>query len=101
VDEIARARARLSSLEEALKAAATDRDMTAAVSTKARTALDAAAGRLAGLERQVDEARDDERAARRALTDATRVASEAELMHARTARDVAKARELLTELEQT
>lgn len=94
------AHARLESVEAALEAATREVSERAADEQKARAAMEAAAAQVAEAEARLEQARDEERASRRALTTATRAASEAEMMRARTARDVAAARAALEALQQ-
>lgn len=99
--QVADAKARLASREEALRAADAEADEHAAAEKHARASLERAAARVADLQQELDAARDAEREARRTLAQATRTASEAEMTRARTARDVKAARERLDELEKT
>jgi hypothetical protein len=96
---IADARARLADREVALRAAATDHAASVAAQAKARASLERLTTQVADLEQQLDAAREQEREARRTLTQATKTASEAEMMRARTSRDVDAARAALDELE--
>ena len=92
------ARARLASLEAALEDATREATDRAAEAEQIRAELEAAVRRVAGLETEIERARDAERATRRTLSSATKAASEAEMMRARTARDVAAARKQLEDL---
>lgn len=96
---IAVATTRLAEREAALTAAKAEAADAAREEKKTRTAAEAGAARVADLEASLEQARDAERAARRALTQAMKVASEAEMMRARTARDVALAQEQLQAIE--
>lgn len=93
------ATARLHERESALRAAKTEAAETEAAEKKARAVLDTATDRVADLERKLEEAQEQERGARRTLTQATKAASEAEMIRARTVRDVDAAREQLATLE--
>lgn len=98
-EKVATAKADLASREAALRAAKADATETANAEKKAHAALEAATARVGDLEAKLEAAQDAERAARRALSHATKAASEAEMIHARTTRDVNHARELLEKLE--
>lgn len=90
------AAARLADRERNLRAAKADAAQTSAAEKKARARLEKASVRTAELERHLEDAREQERAARQELAQAVRAASEAEMVEARTARDVASAREALS-----
>ncbi len=96
---IANAKASVAERETALGAAKTDATETAHAEKKARAALDSATARVADLEEKLENAHEQERAARRGLAQATKAASEAEMIHARTTRDVNAARERLEGLQ--
>ncbi len=89
------AAARLADREQNLHDAKADAARTAAAEKKVRARLEKASVRTAELERQLEDAREQERALRQELAQAVRAASEAEMVEARTARDVAAAREAL------
>jgi hypothetical protein len=97
--KIADAKARLAEREVALRAAASEAAGTASAEKKARAALETATARVADLEEKLEAAHEHERVARRALAQATKAASEAEMIHARTTRDVKHAREQLDTLK--
>jgi len=97
--KIEETRARLTGLEAALEAATREATELASEERRARTELDAAAARVANLENELEQAREAERASRRTLSSATKAASEAEMMRARTARDVGSARKQLDDLQ--
>jgi len=97
---IASAKARLAERELALKVAKAEAADAERVEKKARAAAESGTARVTELEASLEEAREAERTARRALTQAMKAASEAEMMRARTARDVVTAREQLEEIEQ-
>jgi hypothetical protein len=97
--KIADAKARLAEREVALRAAASEAAGTASAEKKARAALETATARVADLEEKLEAAHEHERMARRALAQATKAASEAEMIHARTTRDVKHAREQLDTLK--
>jgi hypothetical protein len=97
--QIADARARLADRELALRGAATDHASSVDAEARARASLERATGRVADLEQQLEAAREEEREVRRALNQAMRTASEAEMMRARTSRDVDLARAALEGLE--
>lgn len=90
--QLAEAKTRLADRETALRAATLDADAANASEQKARAALETATAKVAELESALDAAREADRYARRALAQASKTASEAEMIHARTARDVNAAR---------
>ncbi len=90
------ARRRLADREAALRSAKAEASEAAAAEKKARARLEKASERTADLERELEDAREQERAARQQLAHAVRAASEAEMVQARTARDVAAARDALS-----
>jgi hypothetical protein len=96
--KIADAKVRLGNAEAALAEAASEMKTAAAAAAKARTLADRIAVEVSDLEEQLDDARERARDARRTSTEATQAASQAEMTHARTARDVEKAREALSSL---
>lgn len=96
---LAQAQARVAELDSALDRATQAADDAAANEARTRDSLDAATRRRAEIEATLDEARAEEAAARRALSAATAAASRATLDRARTARDVARAREALETLK--
>jgi hypothetical protein len=95
---LADARTRLVNAEAALREAAKEMKEAAAAAAKARTASARLADEVSALEQRLDEARERARDTRRTLNEATQAASQAEMTHARTARDVEKAREALGSL---
>lgn len=90
--ELEKVEARLKELEHRLEALARDAKKHSSEETRARDAADAARERVAEIERQLEDAREEEKAARRAVVTASKTASETEMVRARTARDVAAAR---------
>ena len=90
--ELEKVEARLTELEERLEALTRDAKTQSAEELRARKAADAARQQVTELEQQLEEARDEEKAARRAVATASRTASETEMVRARTARDVAAAK---------
>jgi hypothetical protein len=90
--ELAKVEARLTELERRLEAVTRDAKAQSAEEASAREAADAARDHVTALERQLEDAREGEKAARRAVATASKAALETEMVRARTARDVAAAR---------
>jgi DNA repair exonuclease SbcCD ATPase subunit len=98
---LADAKTRLANTEAALREAAKELKEAAGAAEKARTASDRAADEVSDLEQRLDEARERARDGRRILNEASQAASQAEMTHARTARDLEKAREVVRVLADT
>lgn len=96
--QVAEAKSALTGREAALRAASSEATQSATAEKKARGSLETATGRVADLEQKLESARDHERESRRALAQATKAASEVEMIRVRTARDVKAAREQLDDL---
>jgi hypothetical protein len=90
--ELEKVEARLQELEARLDTLTKEAMKQSEEETRARTAADAARAGVTDLERQLDEAREREKAARRTMAEASKAASETEMVRARTARDVGAAR---------
>jgi len=90
--ELEKVEARLKELEARLETLTREAKEQSGEEARARTAADAAHEQVADLERQLDQAREHEKAARRSVAEAAKAASETEMVRARTARDVAAAR---------
>lgn len=97
-EQKAEAKAHLASRQAALREAEAEASAAAKAEKKAHGALDDAAARVADLEQALDAAREEERTARRALAQATKAASETEMVRVRTVRDVADAKARLDRL---
>lgn len=97
-EQVARARARVDELTTGLDAATEAAESATAAERTARAALEAASKARAALEEALDEARSEEAARRREVSERTAAASRAELDRARAARDLARAREALDRL---
>lgn len=96
---LARARTRLAEIESAAALTTRAADEAAAEEARLRTTLETLTQRRVEREAALDEARAEEAAGRRALSAATAAASRTGLDRARAARDVARAREALDQLE--
>lgn len=96
---VAAAREQLAARKAALRQAEADAAAAQKTEKKARAALEHAADVVADLERRLDAARDEEREARRAHSQAVKAASEADMVRARTARDVAEVERRLGSIE--
>ncbi len=97
--ELEKVEARLKELEDRLEALTRDAKTQSAEEAREREAAEAAREQVTELERKLEEAREEEKSARRAVATASRAASETEMVRARTARDVAAARALRDSLQ--
>ena len=89
----------LKEMEQRLEVLTRDAKTQSAEEAREREAADAAREQVTELERKLEEAREEEKSARRAVATASRAASETEMVRARTARDVAAARALRDSLQ--
>jgi Skp family chaperone for outer membrane proteins len=98
--ELEKIEARLKDLEARLDAMTREAEERKAEAAQAKREADDAREEVSGLEEQLDRAREREKEARRIVVETSKAASETEMVRARTARDVAAAREQRERLQQ-